>query len=220
MPYALHPGPVLYALCLMPCALCSTPRPCALCSTPRPRALCPVLYALHPGPVLYALCSTPRPCAICSMPYTQALCSMPCALCSMPYTQALCSMLYALHTGPVLYALHPGPMLYALCPMLCPYDQTKQHVYCGFPTSSHSKRFTIVPSIHPFMLTFTHRRWCQQCRAAASSSGAVTVMCLAQGHLDTQLGGAGDRTNNLLVTSQKVAPETHATHIYTPLVKL
>ena len=40
----------------------------------------------------------------------------------------------------------------------------------------------------------------------------VTVRCLAQGHLDTQLGGAGDRTSNLPVNSQPtLPPESHAT---------
>ena len=38
----------------------------------------------------------------------------------------------------------------------------------------------------------THRRRSQPCKATASSSGAVRVRCLAQGHLNTQLGGAGD----------------------------
>ena len=34
---------------------------------------------------------------------------------------------------------------------------------------------------------------------------------LAQGHLDTQLGGAGDRTSNLPVTSQSaLSPDPHA----------
>ena len=42
------------------------------------------------------------------------------------------------------------------------------------------------------MHTFTHRRRCQPRRATASSSGAVRVRCLAQGHLNTQLGGAGE----------------------------
>ena len=37
---------------------------------------------------------------------------------------------------------------------------------------------------------------------AGSSQGEVG--CLAQGHLDTQLGGASDQTSNLLVTSQPV----------------
>ena len=40
--------------------------------------------------------------------------------------------------------------------------------------------------------TFTHRRRSQPCRATASSLGAVGVRCLAQAHLNTQLGGAGD----------------------------
>ena len=35
--------------------------------------------------------------------------------------------------------------------------------------------------------------------------------CLTQGHLDCQLGGAGDRTSNLLVASQPaLPPEPHA----------
>ena len=38
------------------------------------------------------------------------------------------------------------------------------------------------------------------CKATASSS-AVRVRFLAQGHHDAQLGGAGDRTSNLPVTS-------------------
>ena len=76
------------------------------------------------------------------------------------------------------------------------------HLYSAILTSGHSKRCTILPHIHPFMHTFTHRRRCQPCKATASSSGAVRVRCLAQGHLDNQLGGAGDRTSNLPVTSQ------------------
>jgi hypothetical protein len=63
-----------------------------------------------------------------------------------------------------------------------------------------------------YYLTFTHscthshRRRCQPCEATASLSRAVRVRCLAQGHLDTQLGGAGDQTSNLLVTSQPALP--------------
>ena len=36
----------------------------------------------------------------------------------------------------------------------------------------------------------------------------VWVRCLAQGHLDTQLGGARDRTSNLAVASQPALPPT------------
>ena len=72
------------------------------------------------------------------------------------------------------------------------------HLYSG----GHSKRFTISLNIHPSMHTFTHPRWCQPCKATASSPGAVRVRCLAEGHLDTRLGGAGDRNSNLPVTSQ------------------
>ena len=39
-------------------------------------------------------------------------------------------------------------------------------------------------NIPSFMHTFTHRRRCQPCKAAAGSSGAVRVRCFAQGHLD------------------------------------
>ena len=72
----------------------------------------------------------------------------------------------------------------------------------AFLTSGHSKRLTILPHIHPFIHTFTHRPRSQPRKATASSSGAVKVRCLAQGHLDTlALGRAGDRTSNLPVTS-------------------
>ena len=39
----------------------------------------------------------------------------------------------------------------------------------------------------------------------------LRVRCLAQGHLDTQLGGAWDRTSDLSVTTQPaLPPEPHA----------
>ena len=63
------------------------------------------------------------------------------------------------------------------------------------------------------MHTFTHRQRCQGEGATASSSGAVRVRCLAHGHLDTQLGGAGNLTGNLPVTSQlTLPPKPHAAH--------
>ena len=41
---------------------------------------------------------------------------------------------------------------------------------------------------------------------------AVGVRCLPQGHLDSQEAGVGDRTSNLLLTSQPaLCPEPHAT---------
>ena len=43
-------------------------------------------------------------------------------------------------------------------------------------------------------------------KTTASSSGAVRVRGLAQGHLDTQLAGAGDRTSNLAVTNRTALP--------------
>ena len=60
------------------------------------------------------------------------------------------------------------------------------YLYSASLTSGHSKRFTILPHIHPFMNTFTHRRRCQPCKASTNSSGAGGVRCLAQGHLDTR----------------------------------
>ena len=84
------------------------------------------------------------------------------------------------------------------------------HLYSAFPTSGHSKYFTTLPNIHPFMHTFTQRWRCQPCKTTASSSGAVRVRRLAQGHLDT-LGGAGDRPSNHPTTSQPaLPPEPHS----------
>ena len=74
--------------------------------------------------------------------------------------------------------------------------------YSAFPTSGHSKCFTMLPNIHPF----THRRPSHPLKATASSSGAVRERCLAQSHLDTRLGGAGDRTGNLQVTDSRALP--------------
>ena len=87
------------------------------------------------------------------------------------------------------------------------------NLYGDFLTSGRSKRFTIQPNIHPFMHAFTHEF--QPRRATAGWSGVVRVRRrLAQGHLlHTPLGGggAGDRTSNLLVTSQPaLPPEPHA----------
>ena len=52
-----------------------------------------------------------------------------------------------------------------------------------------------------FTHTFTHQRRSRPCKATASSSGAIRVSCFAQGHLNTQLRGAGHLTSNLQVTS-------------------
>ena len=49
--------------------------------------------------------------------------------------------------------------------------------------------------------------------ARARSSGAVRVLHLSEGHLDTQQGGAGDRTSDHPVTSQPaLPPEPHVAH--------
>ena len=77
------------------------------------------------------------------------------------------------------------------------------HIYSAlFPTSDHSKSFTTLPHIH----SFTHRRRCRPQKAAISSYGVGRVRFLPQEDLDTQLGGAGDRTSNLPVTSQPALP--------------
>ena len=63
-----------------------------------------------------------------------------------------------------------------------------------------------IHNINLFKQTLTHRRRCQSRKVTASSSGAIRVRRLAQQHLDTRLGGAGDRTSNLLVTSHPALP--------------
>ena len=74
-------------------------------------------------------------------------------------------------------------------------------LYSTFLTNGHSKCFKIFPIIHPFMHTFIHQRRSQPCKVTDSKPGAVRGRRLAQGHLDTQRGGAGDWTSNLQVTS-------------------
>ena len=85
------------------------------------------------------------------------------------------------------------------------------HLYSAFLTSGHSKRFTVSPHIHLLLHIYTNRRRSQPHKATASSLGAARVRHLAQAHLNTQLGGAGDQTSNLPVTSQPaLPPETNA----------
>ena len=48
----------------------------------------------------------------------------------------------------------------------------------------------IQSDLHRLIHTLTNRRQSQPCKA----TGAVRVKCLAQGHIDTQLAGAGDWT--------------------------
>ena len=64
------------------------------------------------------------------------------------------------------------------------------------------------------MHTFAHRRRSQPRKATISTSGAVRARRLAQGHLDTQSGGAGDRKRNHPVTGQTaLPPEPHASSV-------
>ena len=60
--------------------------------------------------------------------------------------------------------------------------------------------------IHTYTLTHTDGGGVNHARRQASSSRAVRVRRLAPGHLDTPLGGAGDRTSNIAVTSQPAVP--------------
>ena len=60
----------------------------------------------------------------------------------------------------------------------------------------------IQSDLHRLIHTLTHLRQSEPCKATASSSGAVRVKCLAEGHINTQLGGARDRTSSLSVTRQ------------------
>ena len=83
------------------------------------------------------------------------------------------------------------------------------HLNSAFLTSDHSNRYTILPNIHPFLHTFTHRRHvnARQQPARREQLG----LGVAQGHLNTELGGAGDRTSNLPVISPPtLPPEPHA----------
>ena len=52
--------------------------------------------------------------------------------------------------------------------------------------------FTILPNIHPFMHMHNHTLMAESTTQGDSQLGAVRVRRLAQGHLDTHLGGAGD----------------------------
>ena len=76
---------------------------------------------------------------------------------------------------------------------------------CGGTGNGKNGKCTSLTN-HPFVHTLTHRRRSQPCQATASSSGAATLRCLAQGHLDTQRGRAENRTSNLPVTSQPALP--------------
>ena len=75
-------------------------------------------------------------------------------------------------------------------------------VYDDILLLGHLADAFIQSDLHRLIHTLTHRRQSQPCKATASSSGAVRVKCLAQGDVNTQLGGAGDHTSNLLVTRQ------------------
>ena len=92
----------------------------------------------------------------------------------------------------------------------CKTNLNGPHLFSAFLTIDHPIRFTLLPHIH-HSRTHSHTDGgvSHARRQPARRELTVRVRCLAQGHLDTQLGGAGDRTNNLQVTSQPALPHTH-----------
>ena len=68
--------------------------------------------------------------------------------------------------------------------------QITLHTSKSIYTALLSKALSSV-DIHPFIHTFTPRRRSEPLRVTASGSAAVRVRGLSQGHLLTQLGGAG-----------------------------
>ena len=87
------------------------------------------------------------------------------------------------------------------------------HFYRCFLTSGHSKRFSISPNIHPC----AHIHTPKAVSALQGDSQFVGVRRLAQGRTDTPLGGAGDRSSKLLVTSQPpLPPEPNAARFTVP----
>ena len=66
-------------------------------------------------------------------------------------------------------------------------------------------RFTVLTDIHSPIHAHIHPATAEH-RGTASSSGAIRVRRLAQGHHHTLLGGAGDRTSNLAVASEPALP--------------
>ena len=90
---------------------------------------------------------------------------------------------------------HHDPKLH----MLCVHTQYVVYTYIKGILLTLLSQSNLQPFIH------TKQR-SQPRRATASSSETVRVRRFAQGHLDAQLGGAGDRTRNLLFTSRPALP--------------
>ena len=83
-------------------------------------------------------------------------------------------------------------------------------------TSGHSESCIMLPNIHPLIHIHTPM-------AVSWRQPAHREQCLAQGHHDTQLGRAVDRTSNLLVTSQPSLPpepHSHVRKLHQPLTLL
>ena len=74
------------------------------------------------------------------------------------------------------------------------------HLYSAFLTMASQSALQFCLNVtHSCTHSCTYSRRSQPRKAPASSSGKVRVRsCLAQGHVETQLGGAGDRTSNLV----------------------
>jgi len=72
--------------------------------------------------------------------------------------------------------------------------------------------YSIASHSHPFV----HRRRCQPCKVTTNTSGPVRVgWCLAQGHLDTWLGGARG-SNQQPLCCQTIALSSWATATHPP----
>ena len=67
--------------------------------------------------------------------------------------------------------------------------------WTAFIKRFYPKHFTIVADIHPFVHTFTHRRWSQTVQGNGPARQEPSG-------LGSWLGGAGDQTSNLVVTGQ------------------
>ena len=78
-----------------------------------------------------------------------------------------------------------------------------------FLTSGHSICFTIFPQIHSFMHTFTHDGGVNQVRWQPASREQSGWGVLLRDTSTLLLGGAGDETSNLPVTSQPGLPPGH-----------
>ena len=110
-------------------------------------------------------------------------------------SQEICCYIFRLLVGllELLFIFPPFALNKAFT--LMPYLMNDLHcLVCNhYVINSHLSHLAdsfIQSVLQQLTSTFTHRWWSQPCKATASSSGAIRVGCLAQGHLDTHEGGA------------------------------